>query len=571
MLFNSIPDLTFPTVNFGSKEHPWNFAIFLYKGASSLTIGKFNKALNENKLGEPLLERLVLITKLHDEVNADLVSGKSKETIKTLYYKLKDLFSWLDNNKENVTLENIEKLYFEWCDHLSYRQRILKEISHLYFYNSALTIGSILDRVLNNNYSIFRKTGISQPSDNKKFDKSASSKLLLKDTISFGQILIQISHQLTTEKINGDLPVSLSINNKELIIWLDFREPSHRPRNRARTPKELMQMEEARKNMGDEKSYLKRVPLANMRIETELLLFIAQTGMNLEQARNLELDDFIYTSHLDGYQVKAYKARRSGNVLFEIFKEYREHFEQYLKWRKEWFANKDNNLLFPFISEDKVLAAPTFHRIKKFAKKYDLPFVNPSLLRKARVNWMLRTNLSPQQVADSAQHDIKTLFRAYDMPNPQLAMIEIAQFHKSKDNFIPSVAPGTCISQNPISSKVISDLTPEPDCINSAGCLFCKNHRDIDSEDHIWSLVSYRYLKSIELASFKTHHTKNIENPIKIIIERITEKLNYFENSSEERKEWVKEALNKIGEGDYHIMWDGLIQLQELTGANEDE
>ena len=323
--------------------------------------------------------------------------------------------------------------------------------------------------------------------------------------------------------------------------------------------------------MGDEKSYLKRVPLVNMRIETELLLFIAQTGMNLEQARNLELDDFVYTSHLDGYQVKAYKARRSGNVLFEIFKEYREHFEQYLKWRKEWFANQDNDLLFPFISEDKVLAAPTFHRIKKFTKKYDLPFVNPSLLRKARVNWMLRTNLSPQQVADSAQHDIKTLFRAYDMPNPQLAMIEIAQFHKLNDQIIPAAAPGACASQVPMSIKTVKDLSPEPDCINSSGCLFCKNHRDIDSEDHIWSLASYRYLKSIELASFKNNHLKDIKNPIEIVIERITEKLNYFKNSNEERKKWLIEVLNKIEEGDYHMMWDGLIQLQELNGDNENE
>ena len=53
----------------------------------------------------------------------------------------------------------------------------------------------------------------------------------------------------------------------------------------------------------------------------------------------------------------------------------------------------------------------------------------------------------------------------------------------------------------------------------------------LDSEDHIWSLVSYRYLKSIELASFKRSSLKDIKNPIKIVIERITEKLNYFETS----------------------------------------
>ncbi len=568
MLSNSVPDLTFPTVDFGSKEQPWDFAIFLYKGGSLLRVNQFHLNLKEQKLGNPLLERLTLIKKIHDEVNGDLVSGKSKETIKTLYYKLKDFFSWLDDNVENVKLENIENLYFEWCNHLSYRQRILKDISQLTFYNSALTVATILDRVLDKNYSIFRKTGISQLSKYGKLKTSTSSKLLLEDTVNFGQVLVDISKQLTTEKINGDLPVSLNINDKELTIWLDIREPGKRSRKRSRSPNELKQMEETRKNMGDEKSYLRRVPLINMRIEAELLIFIAQTGMNLEQARQLKLDDFVYVSHLDGYQVKAYKARRSGSVLFEIFKEYRQHFEQYLKWRKEWFENKNSNELFPFIfSEEKVLAAPTFHRLKKFTKKYNLPFVNPSLLRKARVNWMLRTELSPQQVAESAQHDIKTLFRAYAMPNPQLAMVEIAQFHKMNEQIIPAVAPGACSSQIPISIKEVKDSSPEPDCITSSGCLFCKNHRDIDSEEHVWSLASYRHLKSIELASFKKINLSSEKNPIEIIIDRITEKLEYFKNSSEEREKWVLEALNKIDEGDYHMMWDGLIQLQELNGG----
>lgn len=568
MLSNSIPDLSFPMMEFGSKQSEWDFSIFLYKGGSSLSFNKFKHALNKKELGEPLLKRLTLVVKLHDEVNADLVSGKSKATIKNYYFKLKNFFSWLDGNVENLKLENIESSYLKWCDYLINRQRFLKEISHATLYDNALVIGTLLDKVLSNNYSIFRKTGISKESNSAKFNQTKGSKLLLKDTLDFGQSLVSIANQLTTEKINEKLPLSISIDNKTITIWAGFKKPSNK--NSYIRPSHLAEMELARINMGDEISYRRRIPLINIRIEAELLIFIAQTGMNLEQARNLKLDDFVYTSHLDGYQVKAYKARRFGNVLFEIFKEYRKHFELYLKWRKEWFKDKGNDLLFPFIfSEDKVISPPDFFRIRRLTKEYSLSFVSPRSLRKARVNWMLRTNLSPQQVADSAQHDIKTLFQSYDMPNPQVAMIEIAQFHKLKENSIPSVAPGVCASQIPISSKSIKDLTPKPDCINSAGCLFCENHRDIDSEDHIWSLASYRYLKSIELASFKNNNSKNIKNPIELVIKRVTEKLNYFENSSEERKKWVIEALNKVEEGDYHIMWDGLIQLQELNGVDE--
>lgn len=566
MLSNSIPDLAFPMMEFGSKQSQWDFSIFLYKGGSSLSFDKFKQALTKQELGEPLLERLTLIAKLHDEINADLVSGKSKATIKNYYFKLKSFFSWLDINIENVKLENIEYSYFKWCDYIINRQRMLKEISHSTLYDNALVIGTLLDKVLVNNYSIFRKTGISKESKSDKFNQTKGSKLLLKDTLDFGKALISIANQLTTEKINEKLPISINIDKQEITIWAGFKKLTNK--NSYIRPGQLAEMEQARINTGDELSYRRRIPLLNIRIEAELLIFIAQTGMNLEQARNLKLDDFVYTSHLDGYQVKAYKARRSSNVLFEIFKEYRQHFEKYLQWRKEWF--KDNDLLFPFIfSEEKVVSPPDFFRIRRLKKEYSLPFVSPRSLRKARVNWMLRTNMSPQQVADSAQHDIKTLFQSYDMPNPQIAMMEIAQFHKLNESSIPSSAPGACVSQSPISSQTIKNLALKPDCINSAGCLFCLNHRDIDSEDHIWSLASYRYLKSIELASFKNNNSKSIKNPIETVIERITEKLNYFENSSSERKKWVIEALNKIEEGDYHMMWDGLIQLQELDGVNE--
>jgi hypothetical protein len=68
-----------------------------------------------------------------------------------------------------------------------------------------------------------------------------------------------------------------------------------------------------------EHSLRTRFPLVNIRIEAELLVFIAQTGMNLSQAHNLRRTQYSYKSTIDGYEVRDYKERRQGEVLFEIF------------------------------------------------------------------------------------------------------------------------------------------------------------------------------------------------------------------------------------------------------------
>ena len=108
---------------------------------------------------------------------------------------------------------------------------------------------------------------------------------------------------------------------------------------------------------------------------------------------------------------------------------------------------------------------------------------------------------------------------------------------------------------------------PQPDCVNAAGCLFCTQHRDIESEDHVWSLSSLRYLKSLELARYRPPSSGKRPAPVHpalLVINRLTAKLHFFEESSEVRRLWVEEARARISEGDYHPAWDGFIRLAEL-------
>ncbi|TWI44741.1 hypothetical protein IQ22_04690 [Pseudomonas duriflava] len=111
---------------------------------------------------------------------------------------------------------------------------------------------------------------------------------------------------------------------------------------------------------------------------------------------------------------------------------------------------------------------------------------------------------------------------------------------------------------------------PDPDCINAAGCLFCVNHRDIESEDHVWSLSSLRVLKSLELTRYRpasTGRSDEADHPAMLAVERLSAKLRFFQESSEVRRLWVEEALARIAEENYHPAWDGFIRLAEVTAG----
>ncbi|MBI6155043.1 site-specific integrase, partial [Serratia surfactantfaciens] len=119
----------------------------------------------------------------------------------------------------------------------------------------------------------------------------------------------------------------------------------------------------------------------------------------------------------------------------------------------------------------------------------------------------------------------------------------------------------------PESMVAMPKNAPRPDCINAAGCLFCIQHRDIESEDHVWSLDSLRYLKSLELARYRPpvlSQNMAAEHPALLVIERLAAKLRFFEESSEVRRLWVEESKARIREGNYHPAWDGFIRLAEL-------
>ena len=551
-----LPSLTFPSNKYGDGETPWNLKILLYKGGASANSRLFGELAEKGLFGDLQRERLPLVVKLHEAIYDAYDGGGSRATAETQIVHLRLFFGWADRQGYSLTIEQVMKIYCAWADSLIHRTRAMvgqnnqvecdRRLTMRSAYIYGATVGTLLDRAIDRHTRAIEVTRLYMPSHRKTASGPEAEKQNLENTFSFGHLLQDVCDQLTIEVIR-DAP---------LPILLKLRDGKTFARGGGKAA-------HAAKMHGT--ALAERYSLANLRIEAELMLFIGQTSMNLAQAQNLKLRHFFYVSHLDGFQVKDYKARRGGVVLFEIFQDYRPHFERYLAWRTEFFPQ--SSLLFPYIRTKGARADRRCgaHRLRKICSELKMVFVGPQSLRNTRVNWMLRKTADPDLTAEMAQHAKETLHRVYERPSQQRAMVEVTLFwasHESRSLRTQAVAPGGCTG-NPKAVPAAPRKAPKPDCLKPSGCLWCENHRDIDSMDHVWALASFKRLKALELSKMNTPPRDHDIPPAQFVVDRLNVKLRWFQNSNSKRRDWVAEAEARIDEGNYHPHWHEVITVQE--------
>lgn len=565
-------DLTFPMIEYGATETPWDLRPLLFRGGAAAKVKKAVHQAARGDFGSPLTERIELVIKLHELLTGDLAGGGSRFSAHNKIFALRSFFAWSDSVGGNLSLETVADTFIRWSEYLRHRHLVEHKFSQGSLYDLTRLTATMLDRVLNRQASLSKSTRIRKPRGNGKVHTSQADKQNLQNTFQFGHVLADICSSLTLEATVGPLPVFIRFRTGKILEhWSGLPRPEKAVARRRNSPTQS-QIEDSRirrLTWEADRTLRTRYSLVNLRIESELLIFIAQTGMNMQQAHTLRIEQFHYTSHLDGYRVRTYKNRREGEVLFEIFANYREWFKRYLEWRSAWFPNSPDSLLFPLVRSGGRIQekATQFENITNMCHEIGMSIVKPRQLRGARINWLLRESQNPHQVAELAQHTVETLIRQYADPHPQIAMVEITRFHQKNAPSLSPPGPGKCVSVMPEPIEMIPHNAPPPDCISAAGCLFCTQHRDIESEDHVWSLASFRHLKSLELARYRPPELNQqllIEHPARVVIDQLTAKLRFFDESSEVQKLWVEEARTRISEGYYHPAWDGFIRLAEL-------
>ena len=563
----TIPDLTFPGNQYGSIERPWDLRPLLYRGGAGTPISKVADRIAQGDLGTPIKDRIPLAQQLHEHLAGKLAGGGGRATIKLSIAYLRNFYTWTDITGRSPTLDSIEQDYIDYSEHLLHRVRVLKDLSEDSAHSYACCLSQMLNEILELKIGLVAKTRLTKARTRKRVLGTQADKQNLEHMAAFGRFLLDITDALTLENIRGTLPVTIRLRSGQVLEEACYLKPARANKSNHRFPSCRKEKLMRRAALGAETPCRTRSPLINLRMEAELLIFISQTGLNLAQAGTLKMGKFRYQSHLDGYRIyRVYKGRRSGEVEFEIYSEYRALFERYLQWR-EGFASADEDRLFPFVSfQGRSRLWMQFQAIQKRCKLLGLPCFRPQKLRRARVNWLLRRSRDPQLTAEMAQHSQETLLRNYDEPHHQVSVVEISRFLSVTDPAIPAAmpGPGICAGNSPHPEADAGSHSPRPDCISPAGCLFCYHHRDVDTEDHVWSLATYRHFKSVELVQYRPPTNGAPHHPAIAAIDRITAKLKRFEASSDVRALWVREALARVEESDFHPKWDGFIQLIEL-------
>lgn len=566
-----LPNLSFPDVIIGTRETPWDLTYLLYYGGAKATTWQVTRMIANGALGQPLRERFDLVEKIHEVINAKLIAGGSAYTAQNEIRYIRNMFIWAEDKGHSLVIESIQQIYLDWTDSLVHRHQIIKDMSQVSAYTIGVGAGNVLDAVLDRKIPLFSMSRLRLPKQRKTALGVNAEKQNLEDTFAFGQFLQDICDSLSAEVVlKSPLPIRIPLRyGKELVEWSGFNHPAFAERHLEAynygppTPDREIALKYFRAWEADG-TLRTRYPIANRRIEAELLMFIAQTGINFTQAHKLKLRQFTYSSHLDGYQVRDRKARRHGEVLFEVFKEYKPHFERYLDWRRLLFPGSDS--IFPFIrSGGRVLYKHPQFYLRAACKKIGLNFVPPQSLRNTRVNWLLRRSGDADLTASMAQHHKETLLTTYERPSQQRAMGEIIRFWSEHDPTVictTPAGPGLCDGISVQLESAPKDA-PTPDCIRPSGCMWCEHHRDIDTIDYLWSLACFRHLKIIEVSKWTPPRHEKEVHPAQLVIDRISEKLRWLGESNKKRKAWLEEVLARVEEGFYHPEWKRRIMVVE--------
>lgn len=549
------PNFPLPGISKSAHAAAWNLNFLLYRGASAKPINQLSAQLLKEQFGPPIEERIAVVTLLHDTLLAALASGYSTVTVKRKLYSLKRFYKWNDDLNMDVTCENIQKSFSAWTDHLVHEIRICRTLKPRYAYDFASMLAKVIQEALELDYRLLYKSRLKKPKI--RSISTRREKQNLEDTFTMGQVLVDIANSLTFEHIHKRLPVIIEIRGGlKLEEWCG-KVPSDRI-----SLHRSLSARQARSAALENSSLISRFPLLKLKIEAEMLIFIAQTGMNKAQAAKIKIGKFTYKSDTGGYTVRRlYKNRAKGTVEFHIYNEYRQHLESYVKWRGRFFPDDPDGLLFPNVGRRHREADTDFAAIRKRCIRLGIRFIPARDIRNTRANWLLRRSNDSSLTAEINQHTEKTLLTHYVKPNHQIALIEVSRFIHEIDPALAPPGPGACVEAEPKVIAGSSVKAPTPDCRTPAGCLFCEHQRDLKTLDHTWSLATYRYLKSLEIANTRTDISKS--EALELTITELSKRLNHFNEEGDEFAGWVLEANARVDEGNYHPHWDFMITMME--------
>jgi hypothetical protein len=543
-MMDSLPDLVVTHERITDQKAPfWNLRGLIYQGGVKVLNTKKTSLSDFSKL--PLVaNRIWLVESIINYFEECMEIGFSEQTIRTHIYRLRRFISFCEESSLTLdTVEAIQTAYFLYAEDL-YLQLQRKD-GCKNGYSLAVHTGTILSKATESLRIHVKNTRLKKPNKSPRALSREADKANLTDSSKIACLIYDISENFDSNTL---------VENK-FPIFVKIRTGLIDAGKLNMTPQVINAKRILNKSLVFPQSQTKHA--FNLKVSSECLFFLAMTTCNPQSAFNLKREGFSFKPLGETYQVRIYKHRRQGEIIFTIPKVYRAKFERYLEFLN--LHASDSEWLFPHINlegEFSKAKSSRWDTLRDVTKRYKLAWVAPRSFRKTSLNLLLRLTANENLVSEIANHALETFQENYKLPSQQRALVEITRFWDSKVSLFNTHCTGV---PDPVESK--PNLIVEPDCLTPSGCFWCKHFRDENSFDYIWNLHSYRLLKKIESSSYIGEGIK----PANLVIEQLNKKINWFKSSDvKEHMEWIEEAEIRMIEGYYHSNWEFKILKYEV-------
>ncbi|MDN2659665.1 hypothetical protein OW491_07580 [Neptunomonas sp. CHC150] len=283
----------------------------------------------------------------------------------------------------------------------------------------------------------------------------------------------------------------------------------------------------------------RRIDAARMAFQAFVMLFSANTGMNLGQMLQLPWSGEHDTLR-DRIGFKGIKYR-AGNrdVVFHISSTFYLTFKKFLLLR-QYILDALNihsyPLLFFKVAFDQpaplsMEVAGDLHRRLNVCFGFDLK-ITTRMWRAYKGDWLIR-NTDVATTSLVLQNSPVTVLRHYSEGSKTRNDGQIGRFFDSYKAMVidihtkaKSTPVGQCIGSSP---ATFGDAPIEPDCRTFEGCLFCKNYKVHSDIEDVHKLISFKYLlkESLILA----HTEKHFNEKVMPVLDRIDQVLDVIKSN----------------------------------------
>jgi len=366
----------------------------------------------------------------------------------------------------------------------------------------------------------------------------------------------------------------------KMLADFELEEDSeHRKRLRENRNQAIRNLEKRNKD----KRHTERERLASYGLCIGMLLFIAQTGANLDTAQQLELDTMEILPSTQGRRFSGTKSRAGGKTVYPEFgAKFEPVFRKILELREWYIQDEACDFIFPLRNEIQHLGPVSYSRLQLMKKFFQRIF--PRMVWITPQQW--RKHKSSQTVefsdgdllleAEVMGHSLDTARNNYARTSFKDAAQQISQFFNelrevavAKTRTLERIAVqmldetvdvqtlpvGACITAAPHPEKALgfTEQAPKPNCQQFEHCLFCQHYAVHADDEDVRKLLS---LKSL-LGYVKQKATDLIkwEQQFGVVLHRIDEVIEELSNTYGNLRDRIFLIQEEVESGDLDAYW----------------